>query len=222
MYCHAQRQGMGLPKRASSNSHMSVVIDDVNPQNRGLRRCWAPAHSTCCTVPSYKNVPPTPCFDPSGTQAEFLDGLKSFSSSYSQSLLYSFALIFIFIQTHATCKVLYTVKEKGGKPDRKPYPHSFGLRNSSSYRLWCFERGRIMDYTNPRSLGWEYSSLLRILPTSSGGTACLLQLPLQYTEHAPLLLSPSAKIKLGHLAFYFSLVLPRAAMKLCKLEAGQT
>jgi hypothetical protein len=24
---------------------------------------------------------------------------------------------------------LYTVKEKGGKPDRKPYPLPFGLRN---------------------------------------------------------------------------------------------
>ncbi len=24
------------------------------PQNRGLRRCWAPAHSTCRTGPSYK------------------------------------------------------------------------------------------------------------------------------------------------------------------------
>jgi hypothetical protein len=26
--------------------------------------------------------------------------------------------------------LLYTVKEKGGKPDRKPHPHPYGLRNS--------------------------------------------------------------------------------------------
>jgi hypothetical protein len=24
---------------------------------------------------------------------------------------------------------MYTIKEKGGKPDRKPYPYPFGLRN---------------------------------------------------------------------------------------------
>ncbi len=43
---------------------------------------------------------------------------------------------FIFLQTHATSYVhiytvqsLYTVKEKGGKPDRKPYPLPYGSRN---------------------------------------------------------------------------------------------
>jgi hypothetical protein len=42
---------------------------------------------------------------------------------------YSFALRFLFLQTHATSysfygsiTVHYTVKEKGGKPDKKPYP----------------------------------------------------------------------------------------------------
>jgi hypothetical protein len=28
-----------------------------------------------------------------------------------------------------TAQLLYTVKEKGGKPDRKPYPLPYGLRN---------------------------------------------------------------------------------------------
>ncbi len=42
-----------------------------------------------------------------------------------KSYLYSFALRFLFLQTHATSysfhsALLYTVKEKGGKPDRKP------------------------------------------------------------------------------------------------------
>ncbi len=39
-----------------------------------------------------------------------------------------------FFQTHATSSVstvqlLYAVKEKGGKPDRKPYSLPYGLRN---------------------------------------------------------------------------------------------
>jgi hypothetical protein len=29
----------------------------------------------------------------------------------------------------STVQLLYTVKEKRGKPDRKPYPLSYGLRN---------------------------------------------------------------------------------------------
>jgi hypothetical protein len=44
--------------------------------------------------------------------------------------LYSFALRFLFLQTHATSYsfysvLLYAIKEKGGKPDRKP--HSFPM-----------------------------------------------------------------------------------------------
>ncbi len=65
---------------------------------------------------------------------------KSFPPCYSESPLqlcpeiYIFqahATSFIFLQTHATSYVYlqYTVKEKGGKPDRKPYPLPYGLRN---------------------------------------------------------------------------------------------
>ncbi len=49
--------------------------------------------------------------------------------------LYSFAYRFIFLQTHASSYsfqsffLLHTVKEKGGKPERKPYPLPYGLRN---------------------------------------------------------------------------------------------
>jgi hypothetical protein len=44
-----------------------------------------------------------------------------------QSHFHSLALRFLFLQTHATSysfcsKLLYTIKEKGGKPDRKPHP----------------------------------------------------------------------------------------------------
>jgi hypothetical protein len=65
-------------------------------------------------------------------KAEFLDEiqtkvLKVFLLTIHNHL-YSFALKFLFPQTHAmsstvsTLQFLYTVKEKGGKPDRKPYP----------------------------------------------------------------------------------------------------
>jgi hypothetical protein len=51
-----------------------------------------------------------------------------------QNHLHSFALRFHFLQTHAISysfysALQYTVKEKGGKPDRKPYPLPYGLRN---------------------------------------------------------------------------------------------
>jgi hypothetical protein len=52
-----------------------------------------------------------------------------------RSHLFSFAWRFLFLQTHATsysfCSVLlYTVKEKGGKPDRENHtPLLYGLRN---------------------------------------------------------------------------------------------
>ncbi len=55
---------------------------------------------------------------------------KSFPPSYSQSPILS--LRFLFLQTHATSYSFLTqplVKEKGGKPDRKPYPLSNGLVN---------------------------------------------------------------------------------------------
>jgi hypothetical protein len=47
---------------------------------------------------------------------------------------YSFALRFLLLQTHAiltvsTAQLLYTAKETGGKPDRKPYLLPYGLRN---------------------------------------------------------------------------------------------
>jgi hypothetical protein len=60
-------------------------------------------------------------------------------SSLLFSHLYSFALRFIFLQTHATsysfysAVILFTVKEKGGKPDRKPYALLYGLKNTYRY-----------------------------------------------------------------------------------------
>jgi hypothetical protein len=57
------------------------------------------------------------------TEAEFLDEIQT---KVLRFFLYSFALRFLFLPTHAT---LYTVKEKGGKSDRKLYPLPYGLRN---------------------------------------------------------------------------------------------
>jgi hypothetical protein len=50
-------------------------------------------------------------FSPSCTEAEFLDKIQK-----------KVALRYLFLQTHAVSAVglLYTAKEKGGKPDRKP------------------------------------------------------------------------------------------------------
>jgi hypothetical protein len=50
------------------------------------------------------------------------------------SHLYSFVLRFLFFKltqplTVSRILLLYTVKEKGGKPDRKPNPLPYGLRN---------------------------------------------------------------------------------------------
>jgi hypothetical protein len=71
---------------------------------------------------------------PAYTEAELLDEiltkvLRVFLLAI-RSHLYSFALRFIFLQTHATSCGFYsalvnTVKEKGGKPHTLPY----GLRN---------------------------------------------------------------------------------------------
>jgi hypothetical protein len=49
------------------------------------------------------------------------------------SHLYSFALRFLFLQTHTTYYNFRVVKEKGGKSDRKSYPFSNGFRNP--YRI---------------------------------------------------------------------------------------
>ncbi len=60
--------------------------------------------------------------------------LKSFPSSYSQSPLQLRLEIYIFFKltkllTVSTVQLLYTVDEKGGNPDRKPYPLPYCLRN---------------------------------------------------------------------------------------------
>ncbi len=102
------------------------------------------------------------------TEAKFLDesqtkDLRVFLLAI-QSHLYSFALRFLFLQTHVTsysfCSaLLYTVKEKGGKPDRKPHPlprnpyRNLKSENSQDYaqknpkKLYVHEFGFFIVYT---------------------------------------------------------------------------
>jgi hypothetical protein len=84
------------------------------------------------------------------SEAEFLDEIQTkilrvFILAVRRHL-YSFDLKFLFLQTHATSysflsALLYTVKEKGGKPDRRPHPLPYGFRNP--YRnLKCGETSK--------------------------------------------------------------------------------
>ncbi len=78
------------------------------------------------------------------------------------SHLYTFVLRFPFLETHATSsltvQLLYTEKDKGGKPDRKPYALlPYGLRNP--YRNLQFLRTlKIM----PRNLNEIVRSWIRL------------------------------------------------------------
>jgi hypothetical protein len=62
---------LGQNKLFLDSSHKNRTLVYMNeyssykrflPQNRGLKRCWAPAHSTCRTGPSCKHFPSTACF----------------------------------------------------------------------------------------------------------------------------------------------------------------
>jgi hypothetical protein len=87
------------------------------------------------------------------SEAEFSDEIQTKASRdfllAIHSHLYSFVLRFTFLQIHATSysfyvQLLYNVKEKGGKLDRKPYLLPYGLRNP--YRtLKIMPRNRCAD-----------------------------------------------------------------------------
>jgi hypothetical protein len=80
-------------------------------------------------------------------EAEFLDEIQQKSEEFSFLLFritYSFALRFIFLQTHATSYIfysalLYTVKKKGEKTSyglRNPY-RNLNSENSQDYQRNC-------------------------------------------------------------------------------------
>jgi hypothetical protein len=73
-------------------------------------------------------------------EAEFLYDIQTKAVRVFLVVIHShlhsfFALRFIFLLTQSnsyfcsSVTVQYTVKVKGGKPDRKPYPLPYGLRN---------------------------------------------------------------------------------------------
>jgi hypothetical protein len=83
--------------------------------------------------------------------------------------LYCFAFAFKLTQPLTVSRVplLYTVKEKGGKPDRKPrkpYPLPYGLR--TPYRYFKFENSQDYDQEPERNCTFMNSVLghLRSLP----------------------------------------------------------
>ncbi len=74
--------------------------------------------SVCCLYLSWGGIlgkNPDKGFPPCYSQSPLQLCIEIFISSNSRNLL-------LFL-------LLYTVKEKGGKPDRRPYPLTFGLRN---------------------------------------------------------------------------------------------
>ncbi len=72
---------------------------------------------------------------PHSPEVEFLDEIQTKALRVFllaiHSHLYSFALRFLFLQTHATSHSFYCIrcKGEGGKPDSKPYPLPSGSRN---------------------------------------------------------------------------------------------
>jgi hypothetical protein len=76
-------------------------------------------------------------------------------------LSHLFALRFLFLPTHATsCNffsaLLYTVKDKGGKPDRKPHPLSYGLKNPNR-NVKSGELSRVFPETSKKLYVHEFS-----------------------------------------------------------------
>jgi hypothetical protein len=97
---------------------------------------------------SARNTTKFPLLDPLRAEAEFLDKIQTkilrVFLLFTVTYLYSYAVRFLFLKTHATSyiflqthtplmysivQVLYTVKEKGGLFDRRPYPLLYGLGN---------------------------------------------------------------------------------------------
>ncbi len=84
---------------------------------------------------------------------------KSFPPCYSQSpqlcleisISFSNSCNLLFI---STVKLLYTVQEKGGNPDRKPYPLLYGLRNS--YRNLKSENAQDYALKPPQNCTHEF------------------------------------------------------------------
>jgi hypothetical protein len=56
--------------------------------------------------------------------------------------------------TVSTVQLMYALKEKGGKPDRKPYPLLYGLRNP--HRTPYLELSRLCSDTSTKFYIYEF------------------------------------------------------------------
>ncbi len=100
------------------------------------------------------------------------------------SHLFNFALRFLFLQIHPTSYsfyivLLYTVKQKGGKPDRKPHPLSYGLRKP--YRNLNPENSQ--DNAQKLQRNCTVRSLIRFLVKSFRSDTEFYIVSLSYAKH---------------------------------------
>ncbi len=105
--------------------------------------------------------------------------LKSFPPRYSQSLLQLCLVISISSNSRnllpiSTVHLLCTLKEKGGKPDRKPYPLPSGLRNP--YRNLKFENVHEFGFSSFKLVLLVYGTVHALLVFSSLQIALIRQL----------------------------------------------
>ncbi len=112
-------------------------------------------------------------------EAEFLDEIQSkvlrIFLLAIQRHLHSFALRFIFLQTRATSYsfysvLVYTVKEKGGKHDRKSHPLPYCFRKSI----------QLLKYENSLRLCPETSKKLCVQMNSASGVSRLGEICIFY------------------------------------------
>jgi hypothetical protein len=93
--------------------------------------------------------------------------LQSFPPCYSQSPLqlcfeiYSYFFKLTQPLTVSTVQLLYTVKEKGGKPDRTPYPIPNGLRNQYRNLKSECELSRLCPETSTKLYVQEFGFWLK-------------------------------------------------------------
>jgi hypothetical protein len=108
--------------------------------------------------PPLSAIPPPPTIRGRILEQNSDKSFKSFPPCNSESPL-QLCLDISISQTHATSyslysALLYTLKEKGGKPDRKPHPLAYGLRNL--YRNLKFENSQDNPETSKKLYVHEY------------------------------------------------------------------
>ncbi len=99
---------------------------------------------------------------------------------------------YIFLQTHATSyffysKITYTVKEQGGKPDRKPYPPPpYVLRNP--YRNLKSENSQ--DYTQKPQRNCTFINSFFVIMRPTAPVSAKHSKPIPTLSSLPLFLFP--------------------------------